>query len=714
MNTQRVYFAATTGLMLAIVAAAGCGKQPVPEVVREVKLPEIPLLKRDQPPILRPPREVTLVPGERASVLLVVDRNGNEGPISAQVHDLPPGITATIEPPVDVDEIVKITISMAADDTLGDVALEERYRIEIAVNERRLDRKCKVWVPQVSRPVILAQEPFLIQPATTTIWHVPIDRRGFEGAIDFRAAPSSDAFTAEAAPVAADHSEVRVRIAVRPDAPEGVATCALQWTSYGRGMSAELPVNIVRRPFSLPAVATVALRPGEERQATVVLERAGYAGPVSLTLDPLPAGVRASPPGLELDAETAVFTLSAEESAPENVAIVPVRASAGHLLATGLITVRVLGDAARKSRPDDVPAEPTARSRREPVAARRDPAARRALAALHGSTEESGPAVRQALRWLASRQAKSGEWQAAAEGAAAPAEGSVAVTALALLPFLAEGVTHEPSSAPTSDGDPYPEVMKQGLVFLGTSQPVEGDKAGAIGTTMDAHLFGLMAFSEAFALSDNDDLKTRAKLAVDRLIRFQGKKGEWSVEGGRTPRDTALAAVALQVARSCGVGVVASTLRKAAKHLDTYATLDPPPGSRFSPAPTQPADAELTALCLLAMQGAGLGGGPEIAAGGDFIAGFAPAVGAARIDQPPLFLFIVGEALRTLEVERYDAWNAAVRSFLTAQQVQGGEMAGSWDPAIFGGSGDRVCATAYAALCLQAHFRSLPPPRPEP
>ena len=152
MNTQRVSFAAFTGLVLAIVAVAGCGKQPVPEVVREAKLPEIPFLKRDQPPILRPLREVTLVPGEQASVLLVVDRNGNEGPVTAQVRDLPPGITATVEPSIDLDDIVKITISMAADDTLGDVELEERYGIEIAVNDRRVDRKCKVRVPRVARP----------------------------------------------------------------------------------------------------------------------------------------------------------------------------------------------------------------------------------------------------------------------------------------------------------------------------------------------------------------------------------------------------------------------------------------------------------------------------------------------------------------------------------------------------------------------------------
>jgi len=79
----------------------------------------------------------------------------------------------------------------------------------------------------------------------------------------------------------------------------------------------------------------------------------------------------------------------------------------------------------------------------------------------------------------------------------------------------------------------------------------------------------------------------------------------------------------------------------------------------------------------------------------------------------PLFLLFAGEALRNIEGERYDAWNAAVRSFLTASQVKEGALAGRWDPAIFGGEGDRVWATACAALCLQSHFRYLPFPKAE-
>lgn len=91
-----------------------------------------------------------------------------------------------------------------------------------------------------------------------------------------------------------------------------------------------------------------------------------------------------------------------------------------------------------------------------------------------------------------------------------------------------------------------------------------------------------------------------------------------------------------------------------------------------------------------------------------FGSGRAPEVGVARAECSPLFLLFAGEALRNIEGERYDAWNAAVRSFLTASQVKEGALAGRWDPAIFGGEGDRVWATACAALCLQAHFRYLP------
>jgi hypothetical protein len=257
--------------------------------------------------------------------------------------------------------------------------------------------------------------------------------------------------------------------------------------------------------------------------------------------------------------------------------------------------------------------------------------------------------------------------------------------------------------------EPFAGVVEKAMAFLKGSQPKEGEKAGAIGSAMESHAFGLVALSEAFALTADDDLRKRARLAVDRLIAFQGKKGEWSVPGGDPARDTARAVVALQAARACGIGVPGGAVRKAVKSLEKYYTVDTPPGARFAAEAGLPPDPELTAACLLATECVQRNGdAPALLAGCDYLAEKAPTVGADHTDCSPLFLLMAGDALRAIEGEGYDTWNAAVRSFLTSNQVKTGPLAGSWDPDIFGGEADRVWATACATLCLQSHFRYLP------
>ena len=695
---------------LVLVAGAGCGAQPNPKAAKKAKPPEPPPLQLEQPLEVRPIEEMTLAPGEEKSAVVVVDRHGNAGAITAQVTELPPGITAAVKPATEADGSATIEITVAADATLGDADVERQAQVQVAVGDKTTARAWNLRVPRVGRPEVSPQPPFMIQPGTKTTWRVPIDRHGFAERIDFRAAASPPtALAVKAAAAPERQAEALLQIAVPADAPDGDVSCTLEWTAYGRAMSAELPVRIVRAPFAIPVAVPVTLRPGEAREMRLAVERTGYPGPVSLTLGQLPAGVRASPPGLTVAADSAAITISAEASAAEGVAIVPVRASAGHLAAVGVVTVRVLGETPRESLPAAALAALPERARRGGVAARRGPEVRAALAGWYGSTEESGLAVRRALGWLAAQQADSGAWQPTAEAARPGAADPVALTALTVLSFLGEGVTYKPGSASTPDMERYPDAVRKALVFLSAAQPEGGDTAGAIGTTMDTHLLGLVAFSEAYGLSDNDELKSRAKRGADRLIRFQGKGGDWAQTRGQTARDTAFATVALQAARSCGVSVPGGVFRKAVKNLEIYRTIDPPPNSRFAASPSHPADPELTALCLLAMLGEGRElAAPEIVAGCDFLAGFAPAVGAARTDLEPLFFVVAGEALRTVEGERYDAWNAAVRSFLTERQVRDGELAGSWDPAIFGGTADRVWTTACAVLCLQSHFRLLP------
>ena len=84
-----------------------------------------------------------------------------------------------------------------------------------------------------------------------------------------------------------------------------------------------------------------------------------------------------------------------------------------------------------------------------------------------------------ALAWLATKQGEDGSWKSLAvaenlapdmpespdEFSATPAGGnSQSTTALALLPFLAEGVTHEPESATAVWLEDYPEVVRKGLI----------------------------------------------------------------------------------------------------------------------------------------------------------------------------------------------------------------------------------------------------------
>ena len=710
MISSRGVAIAVVWLGLGLLAGGGCGKQSMPDAVKDVKLPGNPFLKPDQPITVHPVGEVTLVPGEQKSVLVVVDRNGNEGPIQAKVSDLPTGITATIDSITEADGTAKVAITAAAETTLGDALVEGQANVLVTVGEKDKIRNWKVRVPQVSRPEVSSQQPLVIQPGTTTVWHVPIDRHGFEGEIEFQAKSSSTAITVQDATVPAGEAALKLQVAIAPDAADEEAKCSLQWTSYGRPLSAELPVVIARRPFSLPAVVPVALRRGEKQEKSLAVSRAGYTGPVSLTIGALPEGMLASPAGVVVESDAGAVTLSAKESAGEGVAIVPVHASAGHLLATGLIAVRVLGDTDRAILPGDIVASLPQRVLDGGVDARRAPGARKGLADFYGTTDECGKSVREALRWLASLQAEDGAWRLpAAAGSPAGVHDAVALGGMAVLPFLAEGITHERATVQSLGTEPFAEVVKKTLLYLGKNQPEKGEKVGAIGDTMESHVFGLVAFGEAFALSGDADLKTRATLAVERLIAFQGKKGDWAVTEGNSARDTAWAVVALQAARACGVGAPGAAIRKAAKYLETFQTPDLTPSERFALEADGPAEAELTAACLLAMEYAGRkSDAPELMAGCDYLAGRAPAVGAARAECSPLFLLFAGEALRNIEGERYDAWNAAVRSFLTSKQVMEGEFAGSWDPAIFGGQTDRVWATACATLCLQSHFRYLP------
>ena len=59
---------------------------------------------------------------------------------------------------------------------------------------------------------------------------------------------------------------------------------------------------------------------------------------------------------------------------------------------------------------------------------------------------------------------------------------------------------------------------------------------------------------------------------------------------------------------------------------------------------------------------------------------------------------------------KWDEWNTEVRELLTAEQIQSGPLAGTWDPrkSRWGRAGGRVYTTALATLTLEVYYRFLP------
>src|SRR6185295_2693321 len=112
----------------------------------------------------------------------------------------------------------------------------------------------------------------------------------------------------------------------------------------------------------------------------------------------------------------------------------------------------------------------------------RDPATRSRVIGRLGGSRETEAAVALALEWLAKNQSADGRWNAAAHGAGrglpvdgqdrrgAGADADAAITALAVLTFLADGQSH-------LQGEQRVHVQK-GLEFLVGNQALDGNLAG--------------------------------------------------------------------------------------------------------------------------------------------------------------------------------------------------------------------------------------------
>jgi len=365
---------------------------------------------------------------------------------------------------------------------------------------------------------------------------------------------------------------------------------------------------------------------------------------------------------------------------------------------------------------------------------------RRALAK-GGGTRASESAVDAALRWFKRHQSPNGMWDAEkypvnctetpkcepGKGHGA-SDANVAMTGYAVLCFLGAGYDHKTPNK-------YKTTVEKGLEYLRSIQTGDGN----LGPRNYEHAVATMAMAEAYAMTNDADLKQPAQKGLNVLIARQAKdaKGDaaynglgWDyVEGKPDRMDASVSgwctmALKSGLAGGLNVGTAMDGAKKWLKRhweatnpdfkklSDPYAdtstfayTWDSTSDKVDVGAPGQSHDlAPVGALCAVFL-------GHH--AGDIMLETLCNHV--MKYDFPAKYpcntYFMYYNTLAVFQAggQRWDKWNNSVRDMLVNAQRKGeGCFDGSWDfeGTVFHGSDTgRVLSTAYCCLSLEVYYR---------
>jgi len=182
-------------------------------------------------------------------------------------------------------------------------------------------------------------------------------------------------------------------------------------------------------------------------------------------------------------------------------------------------------------------------------------------------------AIDLALKWIVNQQQPAGNWSFAAGSNPAATPITEAATAMALIPLLNAGSTHE-------DGE-YKASVAKGIVYLVNSGKKQPSGSIQFGNAMYQHGFAAIALCEAYRRTDDTELRKHALGAIDYIAFAQDPRGGgWRYEP-QTPGDTSVLGwqlSALVSASGGGIQVPTKVLAGVSKFLDGVQSTD---GSRY-------------------------------------------------------------------------------------------------------------------------------------
>jgi hypothetical protein len=318
--------------------------------------------------------------------------------------------------------------------------------------------------------------------------------------------------------------------------------------------------------------------------------------------------------------------------------------------------------------------------------------------------KESEAAVAKGLAWLARVQSANGAWKLDGNfpdrGATA---NDVGATALGLLPFLGAGYTHKERK-----NNPYDKTIEKALSWL---IAVQDKRTGAFSGDMYAHGLAAIAMSEAFALSQDYNLKKPAQFAINHIVTAQHAAGGWRYKPGQAG-DTSVSGwqiMALKSGLLAGLDVPGATIRKAQSYLDSV-TQSATEGSGYldpnTPTPTMTA---VSLLCRQYLNGWGRQNLRLIKGVDNYIKPNPPQ--AAKKDA--YYYYYATQVMHNFGGDDWKAWNTKMRDLLVASQEVDSkkpETIGSWSPVgdQWGQTGGRLMVTSLNILTLEVYYRYLP------
>jgi squalene cyclase len=355
----------------------------------------------------------------------------------------------------------------------------------------------------------------------------------------------------------------------------------------------------------------------------------------------------------------------------------------------------------------------------------RDAPGRLGLVTQQGGSGRTESAVSDALRWLASAQARDGRWDADEHGAGqeqlvlnqnrggAGRNADTAVSALALLAFLGAGHSHV-------HGD-YQDTVRRGIDFLLRSQAADGSLFGesTLYAQMYCHAMATFALAEAQAMTGDQRLEPAVKKAVHFSIAAQNPSvGGWRYRPGDSGDTSQLGwqLMALASAERAGVAIPANTWARVARFLTIVRR--GPHGGLASYRPDGPASTSMTAealycrLLLSDLTGDAVDETASREATDNLLASLPT---AERVNLYYWYYATLALHHRHAQNERaaqaWQTWNDAMVTAIIATQVSDGPNAGSWKMnTIWGGYGGRIYTTAMATMCLEVYYRYAPVP----